>query len=141
MNRQDAKSAKDAKRKEPDKETDALAYAVIGAAIEVHRLLGPGYLESMYEEALCLELSLRNIPFVRQVSLPVEYKGQQIGEGRCDLLVGDVLIVELKTVEALAPVHTAQVLSYLKATRKHLGLLVNFNVPVLKEGIKRVVLS
>ena len=141
FNRQDAKSAKNAKRIEPDRETDQLAHAAIGAAIEVHRLLGPGYLESMYEEALCVELKLRSIPFARQVSLPIDYKGNHVGEGKCDLLVGGVLIVELKAVEALVAVHLAQVISYLKATGNHLGLLINFNVPVLKDGVKRVVLS
>jgi GxxExxY protein len=88
-----------------------------------------------------VELNLRGIPFERQKSMGVDYKGHPVGEGRLDLLVDGCLIVELKAVEALAPIHTAQVLSYLKATRLPLGLLINFNVPVLKSGIKRIVLS
>ena len=137
MNRQDAKNAKI----EPHITLDRLARTVIGAAIEVHRHLGPGYLESLYEEALSIELGLRHIPFERQKPVAVNYKGHEIGEGRVDLLVGNELLVELKAVEALAPIHKAQVISYLKATGCHLGLLVNFNVPVLKSGIQRVVLS
>ena len=128
-------------RVEPDLRTDDLARAVIGAAIEVHRLLGPGYLESVYEQALAIELELRNIPFERQKPIRVNYKGREVGEGRLDLLVGGSLIVELKAVDALAPIHTAQVMSYLKTTHYPLGLLINFNVPVLKAGIKRIVLT
>jgi len=138
MNRQ---GAKDAKMREPSAELDRLAHAVIGAAIEVHRLLGPGFLESVYEEALCVELQLRGIPFTRQPIVSVDYKNHIVGEGRLDLLVGDVLIVELKAVDALAPIHTAQVISYLKTTGHQLGLLINFNVPVLRGGIKRIILS
>jgi GxxExxY protein len=104
-------------------------------------VLGPGFLEVVYEEALCVELSLRKIPFVRQAQVPIWYKAQQIGEGRLDLLVADCLIVELKAVEALAPIHTAQLLSYLRATGQRLGLLINFNVPLLRQGIKRVALT
>ena len=126
---------------EPDKEVDALASAVIGAAIEVHRVLGPGYLESVYEEALAVELELRGIEFERQKLVSVSYKGHTVGEGRLDLLVGGRLIVELKAVDALAPIHTAQVMSYLKTLTLPLGLLINFNVPLLKHGIKRVILS
>jgi len=126
---------------EPHEGLDQLARTVIGAAIEVHRYLRPGYLESLYEEALAVELSMRGVPFQRQAPIAVTYKGHEIGEGRMDLLVGEELLVELKAVEALAPVHKAQVISYLKATRRHLGLLINFNVPVLKAGIQRVVLS
>jgi len=138
VNRQDAKVAK---RTEPSAAVDQLAREVIGAAIEVHRVLGPGFLESVYEEAVAIELAVRNIPFERQVAIGVEYRGQQIGEGRLDLLVGGAVIVELKAVEALAPIHTAQVISYLKTTGHLLGLLINFNVPVLKEGIRRIVLT
>jgi GxxExxY protein len=124
---------------EPDRRTDELAHAVIGAAIEVHRLLGPGFLESVYEEALCVELAAREITFERQKEINVIYKGHQIGRQRVDLLVGQALIVELKTVEELAEIHKAQVISYLKATGLPLGLLINFNVPVLKSGIQRIV--
>ena len=128
-------------RVEPDLRTDDLARTVIGAAIEVHRLLGPGYLESVYEQALAIELELRGLPFERQKTIHVNYKGQAVGEGRLDLLVGGCLIVELKAADALTPIHTAQVMSYLKTTHYPLGLLINFNVPVLKTGIKRIVLS
>ena len=126
---------------EPSHDLDRLAHAVIGAAIEVHRQLGPGFLESVYEEALCVELQSRAVSFVRQHPIAVNYKGHSVGEGRLDLLVGNVLVVELKAVEALLPIHTAQVMSYLKTTGFHLGLLINFNVPVLRNGIRRVILS
>lgn len=126
---------------EPSKELDLFAHKVIGAAIEVHRLIGPGYLESVYEEALSVELNLRNIPFTRQVIISVNYKDHAVGEGRLDFLVGGNLVVELKAVDSLAPIHTAQVLSYLKATGRQLGLLINFNTPILKNGLKRIVLS
>ncbi len=122
-------------------EVEQLAYGVIGAAIEVHRMLGPGFLESVYEGALCVELQLRRIPFICQAMVAVNYKGCMVGEGRLDLLVGNALIVELKAVEKLAPIHSAQVLSYLKMTNHQLGLLINFNVPILKDGIKRIILS
>ena len=130
-----------AESREPDQELDGLAHEVIGAAIEVHRQLGPGLLESAYEEALCIELTLRGIPFVRQPIVTVSYKGRPVGESRLDLLVGGCLIVELKAVEALAPIHSAQVISYLRITGHRLGLVINFNVSMLKDGIKRIVLS
>ena len=124
---------------EPDQKADELARAVIGAAIEVHRQLGPGFLESIYEEALCVEFENRQIPFERQKEISVSYKSRQIGVQRVDFLVGQSLIVELKAIEALADIHKAQVISYLKATHLSLGLLINFNVPVLKDGIQRIV--
>jgi GxxExxY protein len=124
---------------EPGKKVDELAHAVIGPAIEVHRQLGPGFLEGIYEEALCLELSDAGISFERQKEIGIVYKGRSIGKHRLDLLVGGSLIVELKTVEALADIHKAQAISYLKATRLTLGLLINFNAPILKNGIQRVV--
>jgi GxxExxY protein len=127
-------------REGPGEEVDVLARRVIGAAIEVHRALGPGYLESVYEQALCVELTSQGIPFVRQRPFSVEYRGQAVGEGRLDLLVDEELVVEVKAVVELAPVHTAQVISYLKATHLRLGLLINFSVPVLRDGIRRVVL-
>ena len=133
--------AKDAKMREFGEELEQLAYEVIGAAIEVHRVLGPGFLESVYQEALCLELQLQRIPFIPQAPVAVNYKGASVGEGKLDFLVGNSLIVELKAVENLAPIHNAQVLSYLKMTGHRLGLLINFNVPILKQGIKRIVLS
>jgi GxxExxY protein len=137
MNRQGAKGAK----AEPGSRADAMAHAVIGAAIEVHRHLGPGYLESTYEEALAIELLFRDLPFSRQEPIAVDYKGHSIGQARADFLVGGSPIVELKAVEAVLPIHTAQVISYLRAKRCGLGLLINFNVPVLREGVRRVVLS
>lgn len=143
MNRQDAKSTKenDVPMAEPSPKEDELARAVIGAAIEVHRHLGPGFLESVYEGALAVECGLRGVPFERQKVIAVEYKGHAVGEGRIGLLAGGRVIVELKAVEFLAPIHTAQVLSYLKTTGFTLGLLINFNVPVLKDGVKRIVRS
>ena len=128
-------------RSEPSKEVDDLARKVIGAAIEVHRTLHPGYIESVYEEALAYEIGLNHIPYERQVKVKVAYKGHSVGEGRLDLLVAKILPVELKAVEALAPLHQAQLLSYLKMTGLQLGLLINFNVPLLKQGIKRVIFS
>lgn len=126
---------------EPDERLDGLARAVVDAALEVHRLLGPGFAESVYEGALAVELSRRAIPFERQIPLTVKYKGFCVGEGRVDLLVGGDLIVELKSVEQLASVHVAQVISYLKALDHSLGLLITFNVRLLRSGIRRVVLS
>jgi len=128
-------------KQEPDADLDGLARLVIGAAIEVHRQLGPGLLESVYEEALCIEFDLRKIPFSRQPGVGISYKGRSVGKGKLDLLVGERLIVELKSVERLAPIHSAQMISYLRMTNRTLGLLINFNVPYLKEGIKRVVVS
>jgi GxxExxY protein len=139
VNRQDAEVAKYWARAEPSVELDELAHRVIGAAIEVHCILGPGFLESVYEDALCVELTLRDIEFGRQVPVGVQYKGQRVGEARLDLLVGEKLVVELKAVEGLAPIHVAQVLSYLKATRLQLGLLISFNVTLLRHGIRRVI--
>jgi GxxExxY protein len=122
--------------------TNQLTEVVIGAAIEVHRSLGPGLLESAYEECLCRELSLRKIPFRRQQGLPVEYKGIKLDCGyRIDILVADRVVVEIKAVDELHPVHDAQLLTYLKLGGWNVGLLINFNVPVLKEGIRRKVLG
>ena len=116
--------------------------AIIGAAIEVHRALGPGLLESAYEECLCRELTLRGIPFERQRPLPVEYKGLRLDCGyRLDLLVADMVVVEIKAVEHVLPIHDAQLLTYLKLGGWKVGLLINFNVPVLKQGIRRRVLG
>jgi len=113
----------------------------LAAAVEVHKQLGPGYLESVYEEAMVGELSLEKIPFVRQLAIPVQYKDHLVGQARLDLLVNDELVVELKAVDTLLPIHKAQVLSYLRATQRRLGLLINFNVPVLMRGVQRVILS
>jgi GxxExxY protein len=124
---------------EPDAEIDRWATVVIGAAIEVHRTLGPGFLEAAYENAMAVELGLRSVPFRRRVPVAVLYKGARVADKQLDLLVADGLVVELKAVAALAPVHSAQVRSYLKASGCSLGLLINFNVPVLREGIRRVI--
>jgi|PlaIllAssembly_1097288.scaffolds.fasta_scaffold1044724_1 GxxExxY protein len=126
---------------EPSPVLDGLAQVVIAAALEVHRSLGPGYLESLYEEALAIEFAARRVAFVRQAKISVDYKGHRIGEGRADFLVGGELLVELKTVDQLAAIHKAQVISYMKALGLRLGLLINFNVPVLRDGIRRIVLS
>jgi GxxExxY protein len=142
LNRQERQEdAKNAKRNEPNELVDRWASAVIGAAIEVQRLLGSGFVESVYEEALCLELYRRAIPFERQASIAIEYKGQLVGEGRVDIFVAGMLIIELKAVDALLPIHIAQVLSYLSATNLQLGLLINFKVPKLNQGIRRIVRS
>ena len=139
MNRQDAKNAKGLQ--EPSVRADELARQVIGAAIEVHRHLGPGFLESVYEEALAVELRLRDVAFVQQYPVGVLYKGCRVGDARPDFYVDDELVVEVKAVERLAPLHTAQVISYLEALDIRLGLLINFKVGLLKHGIQRVVLS
>jgi len=112
---------------------------VIGAAIEVHKHLGPGLLESAYEMALCRELSLRGINFEKQKSLPIEYKGFKLDCGyRLDLLIENQVIVEIKAVENIQAIHTAQLLTYLKLLGKKVGLIINFNVPKLIDGVKRV---
>jgi GxxExxY protein len=117
-----------------------LSKLVIGAAIEVHRHLDPGLLESTYEACLCRELELRGIVFERQIPLPVHYKGMEIDCAyKIDVRVGGLLILELKSVEAIDPIHEAQLMTYLRLSHRWLGLLINFNVPVLKDGIKRLV--
>ena len=119
-----------------------VSQAVIGAAIEVHRTLGPGLLESAYEQCLSHEFSLRQIPFERQKPLHVDYKGTRLDCGyRLDFLVAGMVVVEVKAIDALLPIHQAQLLSYLKLGGWKLGLLINFHVPLLREGIKRVVLG
>jgi GxxExxY protein len=120
-------------------EIDDLTREVIGAAIEVHKILGPGLLGSTYEECLCREMELRKIPYERQREVPIEYKGLKLDCGyRIDILVANRLILELKACESLQPIHEAQLLTYLKLTGIKLGLLINFNVPVLRQGIKRI---
>ena len=126
---------------EPSASLDELAHRVIGAAIEVHRALGPGHLEAAYEAALVLELRAREIPCERQVPVAVIYKGQPVGEARIDLIVDGRLLVELKATEAIAPIHLAQTLSYLKVTGISLGLVISFNVSVLGRGVRRVIWS
>lgn len=118
-----------------------LTESIIGAAIEVHSVLGPGLLESTYEDCLCRELQLRGLRFRCQVSIPVEYKGRVVDNAyRIDLIVEETVVVELKAVEQLMPIHEAQLLTYLKLSRKQVGLLINFCVPKLKNGIVRRVL-
>lgn len=117
-----------------------LTEQIIGAAIEVHRAPGPGLLESAYEECLCRELEIRGIAFERQRPLPVTYKGIRVECGyRLDLLVAGRVVVEIKAVESLDSIHQAQVLTYLRLGGWQVGLLINFNVPVLKQGVKRLV--
>ena len=119
---------------------DRLTEQIIGGAISVHRILGPGLLESAYEECLCFELSHSKLQFERQVPLPVVYKGVRLDCGyRMDLVVENSVIVEIKAVERIIPVHEAQLLSYLKLADKRVGLLINFHVPVLKSGLKRII--
>jgi len=124
----------------PDGERDPLTEAVIGHAIEVHRALGPGLLESAYEECLCFELKTAGLAFKRQVPLPVVYKAMRLECAyRMDIGVDQRLIIELKTVDLLLPIHQAQLLTYLKLGGVRTGLLLNFHAPVLKDGIKRLV--
>jgi GxxExxY protein len=122
-------------------EVDRMAKVVVDAVYSVHRNLGPGLLESVYEACLAHKLRKREVPFQAQLSLPVIYDGERLDAGlRLDLLVGDCLIVELKSAEKMIPLYDAQVLTYLKLTGHRLGLLVNFNVPLIKDGIRRIVL-
>ncbi|HEV8645369.1 MAG TPA: GxxExxY protein [Burkholderiales bacterium] len=117
-----------------------LSGEIIGAAIEVHRILGPGLLESLYEEALILELQQRKVKVFRQVEVPVEYKGYRLANQlRLDLLVDDLIVVEVKSVERILPVHEAQLLGYLRLTGKRLGLLINFNSAVLSRAVRRII--
>ena len=121
-------------------EEDRLSNAIIGCALEVHQGLGPGLLESAYETCLCYEMTQRGIAFERQKEQPVKYKQVELDAGyRLDLVVGGLVVVELKSVAQLEPIHEAQMLTHLKLSGLKLGLLMNFNVPVLKSGIKRMV--
>ena len=131
----------EAQRSEEIEIRDPLTEKIIGYAIEVHRTLGPGLLESAYEECLCYELSQHGLAFRRQVPLPVVYKGVRLDCGyRLDVVVSDEVIVEIKAVEKLLPVHDAQLLTYLKLSGFRTGLLLNFHSPVMREGIRRRVL-
>jgi GxxExxY protein len=119
---------------------NALTEQIIGAAIEVHRILGPGLLESAYEACLCRELSLRGLRFRRQIEVPIEYKGIRLDVGyKLDIIVEESVIVELKTVSALQRIDTAQILSHIKLMKLHVGLLINFHTARLVDGLKRVV--
>ena len=119
---------------------NVLTDKIIGAAIEVHRHLGPGLLEAVYEECLCYELSQMGLKFQRQVHLPINYKGIKFESAyKMDLVVEDAVIIEIKAIEEMLPVHAAQLLTYLKSANKRVGLLINFNVPILRNGLKRIV--
>ncbi len=123
-----------------EEEFNDLTEEVIGAAIEVHKALGPGLLESVYEICLTKELHKRGHCVAQQVQLPIFYKGEAVGKDfMIDMVVDDDLVLELKAVESILPVHEAQLLSYLRLSKKHLGLLINFNVVLLKNGIRRVI--
>jgi GxxExxY protein len=120
---------------------EELTEKIIGAAIEVHRAIGPGLLEAIYEECLCHELALRGLTFERQLSVPVEYKGVKLeSKYRVDVLVQNTVILELKTVDRILPIHEAQLMTYLRLLAKPVGLIINFNVPALRHGIVRRVL-
>jgi len=119
---------------------DVLSNKVIGAAIEVHKTLGPGLLESAYEKCLCREFDLIGLPYETQKQLPLSYKNESLDCGyKLDLIVDDSVILELKSVNKLEPIHDAQLLTYLKLTKCRLGMLLNFNVPLMRDGIKRIV--
>jgi len=120
---------------------EELTKKIIGAAIEVHRYWGPGLIESIYEKSLAVELDKQAIPFKRQLPLKLSYKDVILDEVfRLDLIIGDKVVVELKVVKEIAPIFEAQLLTYMRLTKCRVGLLMNFNVPVLKDGIKRLVL-
>ena len=119
-------------------EENDYSYKIIGAAIEVHKHLGPGLLESAYKRCLCRELTLQGIPFERQVPLPLEYKGEFIDSSyQLDVVVDGIVVVELKSVACLEPIHEAQLITYLKLSKIRLGLLINFNESILTAGVKR----
>ena len=132
---EDTKDTKDWRARAND-----LSNRIIGAAIEVHRALGPGLLESTYEECLVDELTLQGVSVRRQVPLPISYKGVLLECGYCvDVIVEDLVLLELKAIERLMPIHEAQVLTYLRLKKLWLGLLINFNVAILRDGVKRLV--
>jgi GxxExxY protein len=117
-----------------------LTRLIIGAAIDIHRNLGPGLLEAVYEECLAKEFTLRNIPYERQKPIPLVYKDLKLECGyRLDFLIAHRVVLELKSIESIAPIHDSVMLTYLRLSETHLGLLINFNVPILKDGIKRYV--
>lgn len=138
---QDSKTPRTAPRKELGVREEWLAEQVVDAAVKVHKHLGPGLLESVYEKCLQHELGLRGIAVRNQVALPIVYEGLEVATGlRLDLLVEDLLILELKAVEQVLPVHKAQLLSYLKLAGLHLGFILNFNVPLMRDGVHRKVI-
>jgi GxxExxY protein len=123
-----------------DTDLNALSEEVIRCAIEVHRELGPGLLESVYETALCIELKAAHVDVKRQIGIPLYYKGELISEHRPDLIVGDRIVVEIKSIARFDPIHMVIMLTYLRTTQLHLGLLLNFNTAFMRQGIKRVML-
>ena len=123
-----------------DGDTD-ITDRIIGCAIEVHKHLGPGLLESVYESALCVEFNVRLLPFRRQIGIPLYYKGELISEHRPDLIVANQVIVEIKSVDRLAPIHVAQMLTYLRVASLRVGLILNFNDLTMTQGTRRVVLN
>jgi GxxExxY protein len=123
---------------EPDPRLNRITNDIIAAAIEVHRALGPGHLEGVYQKAMEIELAHRGIAFQRQLDIQLTYRGEPVGTSRLDLLVEETIIVDLKAVDQLGPIHSAQLISYLSITGHPLGLLINFNVPALRQGIKRI---
>ena len=135
-------TTEDTEHAEMMKNLNELTEAIIGAAMEVHRTLGPGLLESTYEMCLCRELSIREIPLERQVPIAVEYKGVKLDCGyRADIVVAGMILAEIKAIDSLLPIHDAQLLSYLKLGGWKIGLLINFNVELLKNGLRRRVLG
>jgi len=139
VSRQEAKEAKQRSYRDPGQAADEIANAVIGAAIAVHRVLGPGHLELVYERARAVELQFNGLAVQTQVPADVHYRGVLVGESQIDMIVNEWVVVEIKAVDALGPIHLAQALSYLKITELPLALLINFNVPLLKNGLRRVV--
>jgi GxxExxY protein len=132
----------DAKRTEPSQRHEFVARQIVDSAFAVHSALGPGLLESVYEQCLALELSVRNINVQRQVAIPIVYRGERIEVGfRMDMVVEGLVVVEIKAIEKTAPVHEAQLLTYLKLSGHTLGLLINFNVARIKDSLRRLVLS
>jgi GxxExxY protein len=121
-------------------EINVLTQKIIGHAIEVHRVLGPGLLETIYEAGMCIEFDDAGVKYERQTRLPAYYKGRLLGEYRVDLVVDDLVVVEVKSIERLNPVFEAQLLTYLRLTGKRIGLLINFNSRLLKDGVKRLIL-
>ena len=122
------------------REINELTETIIGCAIEVHRCLGPGLAKATYERALCIQMSRAGLPFHRQVAIPVHYKGEVIGEYRPDLVVAELVVVEVKSVECVLAVHRAQMIAYLRVTGVRVGLILNFNEEVMRSGIRRVIL-
>ena len=123
-----------------DSDLNDLSERIIGCAIEVHRELGPGLLESVYETALCIELKTAGVDFKRQVGIPLFYKGELISEHRPDLIVADRIVVEIKSITRFDPIHTAVMLTYLRVAQLQVGLILNFNTPYLRHGVRRVML-